>query len=364
MTRIFLIRHAEAEGNIYRRAHGHFNGQITQMGFAQIDRLRERFINEKIDAVYSSDLDRTCTTAAAISVPRGMHVNKTSQLREVDIGVWEDMAWGDIEHHEPEMIKFFNSDPASWHVKGSEEFGHVQARMVKCITEIGESHVGETVAVFSHGFAIRALMCRLLDIPSYEIARNPYCDNSAVALLLYDNGSLTMKFQGDNSHLCSEISTFARQSWWRNEQEYVKENLRYIMLEPDGEFEYFDADFRLARQQQGRAEKEYLALLGTEPVGFLGLDADNSGVGRIACIYIKSGLAEKKFLVQLIGHAISELRKLQMDTVCVGLPHGDESIPIFTNHGFELCTLDTTRCKVPCTLRSEAGMHHISKKMI
>ena len=29
MTRIYLIRHAEAEGNLYRIAHGHEEGLIT-----------------------------------------------------------------------------------------------------------------------------------------------------------------------------------------------------------------------------------------------------------------------------------------------------------------------------------------------
>ena len=28
MTKIYLIRHAEAEGNLYRMAHGHYNGMI------------------------------------------------------------------------------------------------------------------------------------------------------------------------------------------------------------------------------------------------------------------------------------------------------------------------------------------------
>ena len=29
MTKIYLVRHAEAEGNLYRIAHGHYNGLIT-----------------------------------------------------------------------------------------------------------------------------------------------------------------------------------------------------------------------------------------------------------------------------------------------------------------------------------------------
>ena len=39
MTTIYLIRHAEAEGNIYRRYHGWYNSLITLNGYRQIQAL-------------------------------------------------------------------------------------------------------------------------------------------------------------------------------------------------------------------------------------------------------------------------------------------------------------------------------------
>ena len=39
MTTIYLIRHAEAEGNRYRRAHGWYNSTITDRGYLQIAAL-------------------------------------------------------------------------------------------------------------------------------------------------------------------------------------------------------------------------------------------------------------------------------------------------------------------------------------
>lgn len=61
MTRIYLVRHAEAEGNLYRIAHGHYNGLITARGYKQIAVLQQRLAHIPIDAVYSSDLFRTRT---------------------------------------------------------------------------------------------------------------------------------------------------------------------------------------------------------------------------------------------------------------------------------------------------------------
>jgi len=212
LTRIYLIRHAEAEGNIYRRAHGHYNGEIIGRGYLQLGQLCKRFEHERLDAVYSSDLIRARVTAEAVSESQGLPLKTSEQLREINIGVWEDTPWGNLEHHQAEMTRNFTRDPARWSVDGSEEYKHVQSRMTEYITDIARRHEGGAVAAFSHGFAIRAFLCGIMGVPSHEVITVPYCDNTAVALLLYDKGGLSIEYHGDNSHLSSEISTFAHQT--------------------------------------------------------------------------------------------------------------------------------------------------------
>ena len=56
MTTIYLIRHAEAEGNLYRIAQGQANSSITDRGERQIQALARRFADIPIDAVYASAL--------------------------------------------------------------------------------------------------------------------------------------------------------------------------------------------------------------------------------------------------------------------------------------------------------------------
>ena len=36
MTTVYMVRHAEAEGNLYRRVHGWYNSLITDNGYRQI----------------------------------------------------------------------------------------------------------------------------------------------------------------------------------------------------------------------------------------------------------------------------------------------------------------------------------------
>ena len=56
VTTVYLVRHAEAEGNLYRIAHGQYNGLITDRGYQQLHVLKKRFDDVPIDAVYSLSL--------------------------------------------------------------------------------------------------------------------------------------------------------------------------------------------------------------------------------------------------------------------------------------------------------------------
>ena len=65
MTTIYLIRHAEAEGNVFRRIHGQYDSCVTPNGRRQIAALAQRFAGIPVGAVYAGDLKRACLTAAA-----------------------------------------------------------------------------------------------------------------------------------------------------------------------------------------------------------------------------------------------------------------------------------------------------------
>ena len=51
MTIVYIVRHAEAEGNLYRRVHGWYDSRITDNGRRQIAALANRFQDIPVDAV-------------------------------------------------------------------------------------------------------------------------------------------------------------------------------------------------------------------------------------------------------------------------------------------------------------------------
>lgn len=184
MTKIYLIRHAEAEGNLYRIAHGQEEGLITDYrGPRQMQALARRFRDIPVDAVYASDLIRTQTTAQAVYIPKGLPLHLEPAFREVHMGVWEGLTWRQIETRWPLQMMEFNHQLDRWQVEGCETAQTVLNRYLPALRRVAREHDGQTVAVFSHGAAMRIVLGTLQGLPLAEIGQTPHGDNTAVSLI-------------------------------------------------------------------------------------------------------------------------------------------------------------------------------------
>ena len=201
MTKIYLVRHAEAEGNLYRLVQGHFNGVITKRGYEQIRALRRRFEGVQIDAVYSSDLFRARTTARAVSEPRGLEIRLRKDLREMNLGWWEGRTWQEVAALDKEQLHNFHLDLEHFTVRDGETGAQVRDRLLSALRCIAAENEGKTVAVFSHGAAMRILLGTLRGMALQDIDQTVLCDNTGVSLLEWDGSTLREVYGGDNSHL-------------------------------------------------------------------------------------------------------------------------------------------------------------------
>lgn len=365
MTYVYIIRHAESEGNLYRRIHGHYDGLVTEMGKKQIEALKKRFENVQIDAVYSSDLFRTRATAAAIYVPKQLKLNTTPELREVSMGVWEDMCWADVERDTPEDYRNYNKAPHKWNVSGCENFYRLSERITGAVKAIAEKHDGETVAIFTHGGAIRALLCTVMKLPPEEISRVFYCDNTAVSLLTYNNGELSIEYMNDNNHLPAELSAFKRQDWWKKEDFSDNTNLHFLPMdlekrgdrylhcyrdawnEAHGTYDGFsDVYLDIAKRRSKKSPLSVVEVyLGDKPVGVLELSIDqdeNENVGCIAFYYMDAPYRGRGLAVQLLGHATSIYRSLGRKNLRLRVAESnDRAISFYKKYGFHQIAVET-----------------------
>ncbi|MBQ4651386.1 MAG: histidine phosphatase family protein [Oscillospiraceae bacterium] len=155
MTEIYLIRHAQAEGNLYRMMQGHWDGDLTELGLKQAEALGQRFENIHIDAVYSSDLRRTCLTIEPVCRRHRLALNTDKRLREINVGPWETGFFADISYETPELMRKFIADQESWYLEGAETYMQVQKRAFEALCELAAAHDGQSFAFACHGITIR-----------------------------------------------------------------------------------------------------------------------------------------------------------------------------------------------------------------
>lgn len=336
MTTIYLIRHAQAEGNLYRRCHGWYDGLLTALGRRQVQALAARFEGVSIDAAYSSDLTRTMETAKSVCLSRGLTLCLDPDLREIGAGCWEDRSWGDLLYADPERLRqFFLCDP-QWHVDGSETFPGVRERMMCAITSIAAAHPDQTVAVFSHGSAIRAALSGWLGIPLENMGQMSLGDNTCVAKLRIQGEQVQVEYYNDNSHLgdlanrihpknnsggdmlktLEQTSLRFRPLQLPQEIGLYQQARQEAWLTSHGTMEHFTPDTFLEvmeRNSNYAPESVLLALLGDRPAAILQMDWQQQaeeGVGRIPFFYVLPDYRSHGLGAQMLGQAISSYRKL------------------------------------------------------
>lgn len=327
MTTIYLIRHAEAEGNLYRIAQGQHDSNLTDRGWWQVEALARRFTDIHIDAVYSSDLYRTRATATAIYRPKGLPLRLERGLREIYVGDWEQQTWGDIARRTPGAMADFGSRMDRWSIPGAETPAQVLARVRAAVEDIVKKNPEQTVAVFSHGYAIRLLLANLQGISLRDTGtKTPTGDNTAVSLLEGDETGLRVVWQNDNSHL--RTPEFLAGEKPIRHANALEPGLWFRPLE--------DGEGLAAWAEATPLPAAPLILEGfreEEPAGLLQLDPP---AGRILLVYVRPGCRKRGFGVQLIGQAVQRVRALGGEELSALLDRESPALPFFLDCGFVL----------------------------
>lgn len=360
MTTMYLIRHAQAEGNIYRRYQGWYDGLITPYGYRQIEALEKRFAGLPIDAVYSSDLARTMTTAEAVYKPRGLPLHTDPGLKEIGGGVWENRTWAELRREDPAFFdRFARADP-TWKVEGGETYVDVQERMVRTLRRIAAENEGRSVAVFSHGTSICVSLAKYSGYPPSEIFRMPQGDNTAVSKLIFDGDRVEIVFCNDSSHL-KDLPVPRLPCWKTDDTGFDVSNLWFRPLDFKTEADFYhdsrlEAWSTIHHTQRGARAKDFLAearaqaernpgsvlaamrASGEERVGILQLDIDRDAklsVGNIPFFYITPEYRCRGLGVQLLGQAVATYRDLGRRILRLRCsPENDRALRFYERFGF------------------------------
>ena len=196
MTEIYLIRHTQAEGNVYHAMQGHWDGEVTALGLKQIDALAARFREVKIDALYSSDLQRAMLTADAIRRFQPLELHTLAELREINVGPWESRFFADVLHEQPQEAEMFLHRAEEFYIPGAERYGEVRSRAAAALEKIARGNEGKTVAVVSHGVTIRCLLSHIMG-KTLNDPDLPICGNTGVTHLFFEDGRYSLDYIND-----------------------------------------------------------------------------------------------------------------------------------------------------------------------
>ncbi len=197
MTTLYLVRHVQAEANLRREFHGQTDGQVTELGIRQAERLGERFAGVSIDAMLASTLTRAAFTAKTI-VQKHPHtpLGFTPALREIYAGAWEGHTLAYIEETYPEEYNGFLQMNPETRLGGGESIEECACRLDKAIRRFVSAHEGETLLVVSHGCALTALLSKYHGSP---VSLGP---NATVSRVDFDGDDCPrIVYMGDKSHL-------------------------------------------------------------------------------------------------------------------------------------------------------------------
>lgn len=212
MIHLIVIRHGRTAWNTADGQHKRFRGQVdlplAKDGVAQAEATACALASAKLDAIYTSPLQRAVQTAQILAAPRSQAVHILPGLISMDYGDWAGKFDVDVAHQWPELFAQWRHDPFSVRIPGGESMHELLHRVVAAAREALARHSdGETVALVSHQVVTRTLICSLAGLPdsAYWRIRQDLCNLNRFEFDPH-TGQFVVAGLNDTCHLGARLS--------------------------------------------------------------------------------------------------------------------------------------------------------------
>jgi broad specificity phosphatase PhoE len=190
VTTILLARHGQSDWNEAQRWQGSADRPLTELGKRQATELAERLRGTELDAIYASDLRRARETAEVVARTKGLDVEMTPDLREVDVGSWEGLSRAEAEERFPEAYARWLQGGEGW--DDGETYEQMSERVLAAIHRIAKANAGGRVLVVAHGGSIRAVHAAALGLDVHSYRRIQRVEpNATLSAVCIEDGRLT-----------------------------------------------------------------------------------------------------------------------------------------------------------------------------
>lgn len=200
MSKLLLVRHGETELKSSERLWGHTDVKLDALGLKQAERLRDRLAEEKIDSIYSSNLQRALVTAEIIAARHQLAVVLCAELREIDFGHLEGLTFNEINQLYPEVVKLRMKRSPKLKYPGGDSFVEFSKRVSKFLSRLEQHTAEETILIVAHSGVLRVLLCRLLNMDLRHLWQFPL-DLASLSILETNQQGAILSLLNDVSHL-------------------------------------------------------------------------------------------------------------------------------------------------------------------
>jgi probable phosphomutase (TIGR03848 family) len=181
---LLLVRHGRTDA-AGKRLTGWAPGvHLNEDGRRQAERLAERLDGIRVDAIYSSPLERCRETAAPLAKARRLSVHVRRSLIETGYGDWTGRSIAQVR--KTKLWRTVERVPSAMRFPGGESLLEVQARAVDEVNRIAQDHPKGVVVLLSHADPIRLVIAHVAGAHVDHLHR-----------LVVDPGSISVVALGD-----------------------------------------------------------------------------------------------------------------------------------------------------------------------
>jgi broad specificity phosphatase PhoE len=170
---------------------GQLDPPLSPAGWRQAAELAQRLRGVAFRAIYSSDLQRSLSTAEAVAVGTDLVIQQDTALREIHAGLWEGLTFDEATLRYPAEFAERERDLVGFRFPGGgESFRDLERRVAPVFSRIMDSGPGN-VLVVAHKGVNRVMLAHLLGMPlerMFEIVQD-YCALSIIHASLLPDGS-------------------------------------------------------------------------------------------------------------------------------------------------------------------------------
>src|SRR5688500_1357572 len=179
--------------------------ELTPEGMEMAHAFSRAYREMEWQAVYSSSLRRSITTAQPLCDALEISLQVRAELNEIAYGRWEGLTKEQVSKEFQDEYISWLADPA-WHAPtDGEPAVAIALRGLQVIEQIQKRFTSGNVLIVSHKATIRIILCSLLGIDVGHFRYRLACPVGSVSMVEFTSNGPMLKALADRSHLNEDL---------------------------------------------------------------------------------------------------------------------------------------------------------------